>query len=162
MSKTFAILTFILCAASGVGGYVCQSNLGLWRYRYYHNMSDEKLRTKVANDSDSYAMALLGMRMLEDSTAEDGTVVVSASNKGEALRLIAQSAAMGNAWGQNNLGYVYYSGLGVKQNHRIASVMFARSALQGWPQAQSNLSVYYYKIERDTAEAERWFSASGL
>lgn len=151
MSKTFAILTVILCMASAFGGYFCRLHMEDWRFKYYHGMSNEELQTKVTNDSDCYAMALLGYRMMADESNAD---------MGDAFQMLVKSATQGNAWGQSNLGQLYFRGIGVNENPKVASVLFARSALQGSRYGQEQLGQYYIQVEKDTAEASRWFMES--
>src|SRR4029077_175609 len=84
---------------------------------------------------------------------------VSTTNFDKALELYSKSADQGFAMAQNNLGFMYDSGLGVARNRELANKWFRRAAEQGYPDAMYNLGVNYgggFGVQQDLAEAYKW------
>ena len=87
---------------------------------------------------------------------EDG---LNASRNGDyetALGLLTPLAEQGNVAAQSWLGYMYYSGQGVKQDYIEAIKLFRKAAKQGDSFAQFNLGFVYENgqgVPQDYAEA---------
>ena len=66
-----------------------------------------------------------------------------------------QAAANGHAKAQDNIGYLYYMGYGVKQNSRKAIEWFLKALAQDYPDSAYMLGVIYYKgegVPKDTVK----------
>jgi len=73
---------------------------------------------------------------------------------------IINSAEQGDAKAQYDLGALYLSGRGVKQDDAEAAKWFRKAAEQGDAKAQFNFGVMYYEgrgVPQDDAEAVKWF-----
>ena len=73
---------------------------------------------------------------------------------------ILQRAERGESWEQNELGWMYSNGLGVKQDYTTAITWFTKAAEQGNLSAQINLGWLYEKglgVEQDYATAVSWY-----
>ncbi len=71
-----------------------------------------------------------------------------------------KAADQGDATAQNNIGWLYKNGWGVKQDYAEAATWFRRAADQGNATAQVNLGWLYrrgYGVELDYAKAMAWF-----
>ncbi len=88
---------------------------------------------------------------------------VAAFEKGDfsrALDLWRQLAELGEPAAQNNLGFMYEKGLGVRANPFVAADWYRRAAQQGDADAQVNLGVLYVTgdgVPQDLVEAHKWF-----
>jgi hypothetical protein len=70
------------------------------------------------------------------------------------------AAEKGNAEAQFDLGVMYETGKGVRQDYRQASEWYRKSAGQKDAQAQTNLGIFYLRgtgVKQDYAEAQKWF-----
>jgi TonB family protein len=70
------------------------------------------------------------------------------------------AADKGNAQAQNNIGWLYESGLGVNQDYAEAMAWYYRAADQGLAQAQTNIGWLYqngFGIKQDYAAAMTWY-----
>lgn len=66
-------------------------------------------------------------------------------------------AELGDKWAQNDLGFMYQNGYGVKQNYETALKWFQLSAEQGEPTAQQNLArLFYGGIMEDYIYSYMW------
>jgi TPR repeat protein len=83
----------------------------------------------------------------ERGDAEDqhqlGRYYASMKDYASSLAWLGKSAAQGNAGGENDLGYLYFAGLGVPQNYAIAQSWFTKAADRGYPAAEDNLGYMY-------------------
>ena len=73
---------------------------------------------------------------------------------------IKAKAESGDAAAQDNLGFCYAGGKGVKMDRVEAVKWFRKAAEQGLAHAQKNLGICYFKgagVEKDTREAAIWF-----
>lgn len=84
---------------------------------------------------DSFCLFIVGMRYYELGTQ---------FGYNQALDYFTQSANMGNADAQFQLGYMADKGIGVKQDYQKAIQWYTLSANQGNEVAQYNLGVMYY------------------
>lgn len=76
-----------------------------------------------------------------------------------ALSLLTEKAEAGDAEAQNLLGTLFYIGLDVPRNHKLASKWFLASALQGNAKAQVNIARQYqygYGVKIDSLRAYGW------
>ncbi len=70
------------------------------------------------------------------------------------------AAAHGFARAQNDLGWAYERGIGVRRNFETAAGWYLRSAKQGWAKAQINIARLYEAgrgVEQDYREAFFWY-----
>ena len=75
------------------------------------------------------------------------------------FKKMLQAAEQGNAYAQNNLGWMYYKGEGVRQDYKQAVQWFRNAAEQGVDEAQFYLGIMYYKghgVRQDLALAQEW------
>ena len=60
---------------------------------------------------------------------------------------------------QNNLGWMYYKGNGIKQDYQKAFEWFTKSAEQGCIEAMYNIAEMYengYGVEKDLNKSKHW------
>ena len=95
--------------------------------------------------------------------AADFTDAVAAFQAGDfqrATTLWQQLAEIGDPAAQNNLGFMYEKGLGVRANPFVAADWYRAAAEQDDADAQVNLGVLYVTgqgVPRDLVEAHKWF-----
>ena len=78
----------------------------------------------------------------------------------KAVEWYRKAAEQGNARGQNDLGYCYYSGKGVTKDYAKAVEWYRKAAEQGHATAQNNLGNCYYSgegVTKDYAKAVEWY-----
>ena len=76
------------------------------------------------------------------------------------FRQTLQLAEQGVAEAQNNLGAMYYTGQGVRQDYAEAARWYRKAAEQGDVQAQYNLGLMYYKgqsVRQNFHLSKEWF-----
>ena len=76
------------------------------------------------------------------------------------FNICKREAQAGNAEAQFNLGFMYFSGIGVKQNFKDAAKWVRKSAERGYAQAQDSLGVMYSQgrgVQQSYAEGAKWF-----
>jgi TPR repeat protein len=94
--------------------------------------------------------------------AEDfssGLEAFNAGNYAEAFANWWPMAQRGDAKSQASLGFLYYSGKGVRRDDQKALLWFSRAAEAGQPTAQFFLGLQYYYgrgVRRDLARAYSW------
>lgn len=94
--------------------------------------------------------------------AEDFRLGLSAFNRAEyteSLRLWGPLAESGNPDAQAGVGYLYYHGLGVRQDYKRAADWFQRAAEQGQPDAQAFLGTLFYNgigVRQSFVQAYKW------
>ena len=74
-----------------------------------------------------------------------------------------QSAKLGDANAQNNIGVCYEYGIGVKKNQYKAFDWYLKSAKQGVANAQNAVGAHYYKgegVNTNYRKAKRWYLKS--
>ncbi len=78
---------------------------------------------------------------------------------GAAFEKLQPLAAAGDPWSQNQLGNLYYLGLGTDVNLEKAADWYLRAGLNGWADAQINIA-YFYRygrgVETDAIRAAAW------
>jgi TPR repeat protein len=80
-----------------------------------------------------------------------------------ASQLWEKAAAAGDPEAMNNLGILYYKGLGFKQDVKQAEAWYLRAAHLGYTNAQFNLGNLYFNgdgIDQNLTEAARWYTAA--
>ena len=90
---------------------------------------------------------------------EDATAAYNQGDYTTALRLWRPLAEQGDASAQYNLGFIYYSGLGVPQDTAAAVSWYRKAADQGYAGAQAVLSFMFEKglgVTQDYAAAASW------
>lgn len=94
--------------------------------------------------------------------AQDFRSGLSAYNRGDYLAAVREwwpLAEHNDANAQAGLGFLFFKGLGVRQDDAQAAAWFGRAAEQGQPEAQLLLgSLYYYGsgVRRDYVLAYKW------
>ena len=76
---------------------------------------------------------------------------------------VRRRAGQGEAEAQYNLGLMYQTGRGVKQDDAEAVRLYRRAADQGHTGAQNNLGWMYANglgVKRDNAEAVKWYRSA--
>lgn len=84
-----------------------------------------------------------------------------AQNDQEAFNWISKAAQSGHAEAQNELGFMYGSGLGTAQNHAEAFNWLSKAAHQNFPLAQLNLGIWYclgQGVPKNTQEGINWLN----
>ena len=92
------------------------------------------------------AMAAAIVAALIWQVAKPETTIATDLRNGDysvAFERLKEKAAAGDAWSQNQLGNLYYLGLGTPVDLKKASEWYLRSALADWPDAQINVSLMY-------------------
>jgi TPR repeat protein len=95
---------------------------------------------------------------------KNGDAAWNAKNYDDALTFYRQSAALGDAAGQNGIGTLYYFGRGgVPQDYGQAMKWFQLAAAQGNQEAQNSIGNLYdngYGVPVDYAQAMKWYLLS--
>ena len=99
---------------------------------------------------------------------DDGIAAYNRGDNAQALKIFRSLASQGNAPAQSNLGYMYYNGKGVTQDHQEALKWYRLAAAQGDAHGQNSLGWMYHKgqgVTQNNQEAVKWFrlaAAQGL
>ena len=92
-----------------------------------------------------------------------GLNALDRSHYASAYRSFKPLADNGIAEAQNNLGFLYQNGLGVRRNYNTAIKWYQLAADQGLSEAEHNLGILNYRghgVSQDYTIARRWFSKS--
>lgn len=104
--------------------------------------------------------SLAGEYTQEDSELFDKAYKYNQEGKHkEALDIYTFLANKGHADAENNLGYMYKSGIGVVKDYEKAVKLYLKSATQDYVHAQVNVAFMYsngYGIEKDNSKALYW------
>jgi len=95
----------------------------------------------------------------------DGLTAYDDGNYEKAFREWRPAAEAGDAWAQNDLGWLYEHGEGVAQDYAEAAKWYRLAAEQGDAYAQNNLGWLYEQgqgVSRDYAEAVKWYRLAAL
>jgi hypothetical protein len=95
---------------------------------------------------------------------ENGTGGIKKDKK-RAMRLYREAATGGHAGSQNNLGWSYYRGIGVKKNLAEAIFWITRAVEQGEPFAYGSLGTIMFEgngFIRDEVEIYKWLKLAVL
>jgi hypothetical protein len=90
---------------------------------------------------------------------EDGLDAFNSGNYPQAFSLWWPLAQSGDAKAEASVGFMYYSGKGVRRDDRQSVFWFRRAADAGQPTAQFFLGLQYFYgrgVPRDLAEAYSW------
>lgn len=74
--------------------------------------------------------------------------------------LFRHAAELGISAAQNQLGYLYQNGTGIKQSYKEALKWFIKSADQGDAEGQNNVGFFYdhgFDVGRDLGQAMKWY-----
>jgi uncharacterized protein len=77
-----------------------------------------------------------------------------------AFRWYMKAAEQGNATAQNNIGYLYHHGRGVKQDYIQAMRWYSKASEQGDANAQKNIGYLYQNgqgVKQDYMQAMQWY-----
>jgi TPR repeat protein len=91
---------------------------------------------------------------------EDGLRFLGAASYEKAATAFRLAATQGNAAAERQLGFMYYSGRGFKQNNSEAVSWFERAAAHGDIESQVNLGQMYengLSIGQDDVKSAYWF-----
>ena len=107
-----------------------------------------------------------GLPSLKDCSEEDcndiGTIYFAARNHQQAIKYFEMAAYYyGDAWGYYNLGVLYDTGEGVRQNFYKAFGLYQKACKQNHAAACHNLAVLYYHgqgVKEDLAMAKKYYN----
>ena len=71
------------------------------------------------------------------------------------------AAEQGDAYAQDNLALMYFTGQGVPQDYVLAALWYRKAAEQGYTDAQFNLAGMYFTgqgVAKDAIEAHKWYN----
>jgi TPR repeat protein len=105
----------------------------------------------------------LGARVAWAGPLEEARAAYSRRDYATALGLLRPLAEQGDAGAQNDLGWMYSHGDGVKQDFKEAIRLYQSAAKQGNASAQYNLGVIYYEgsgTPQDFKEAFKLYRAA--
>ena len=91
---------------------------------------------------------------------DSGGVALRSKDYLEAMKFFRPAAAQGHVGAQNQIGFLYMFGFGVKQDYAEAVKWFRTAADQGFAAAQDHLGQMHKSgsgVNRDPAEAMKWF-----
>ena len=91
---------------------------------------------------------------------QQGLTAYKQSDYQTAFKLLLPLAEQGDAKAQFNLGLMYETGRGVKQDDFEAVKWYRQAAKQGEKRAQFNLGVRYFNgngVRQDDEQAKEWF-----
>ncbi len=92
---------------------------------------------------------------------DEGLAAYKRGDYETALREFKPLAEQGHPRAQWALGFMYYNGEGVPQNHAEAAKWLRRAAEQGFSRPQVNLGFMYWKgegVPQDYVQAHLWFN----
>ena len=121
----------------------------------FNNQSEEKTVEDKSKEKDS-----LIANMDSATVFERCKLYYSSENYTEAFKCFQKAAEQGYAPAQYNLGNMYDSGQGVKQDYFKAVEWYQKAAEQGDASAQYNLGVMYYNgqgVKQDYAKTKEYF-----
>jgi hypothetical protein len=91
---------------------------------------------------------------------EDGQAAYNRGDYATALKLFRPLAEQGNADAQNNLGWLYEQGSGVKRDFKEAMKWYRSAAEQGSARAEYSLGVLYQRgsgVPKNLQDAMKWY-----
>jgi len=104
-------------------------------------------------------IVLLGAAPARAGSFEAGLDAYNAGNYSAAFANWWPLAQQGDAKAQASIGFLYYSGKGVRGDDKQSLLWFSRAAEAGQPTAQFFLGLHYYYgrgVRRDLARAHSW------
>ena len=99
--------------------------------------------------------------LAQEDRFESGLAAKERGHFATAIKAWLPIAEAGNPEAQNNLGFMYEDGLGVRQNYLLAMNWYRQAADSGLAQAQHNMGMLYhhgYGVAQNLPEAFRWFT----
>jgi TPR repeat protein len=102
---------------------------------------------------------MLGTSPARAGELEDASAARARGDYAAALRLLRPLAEKGGAEAQNNLGVMYFQGIGVAKDLKEAEKWYRMAAEQGHPAAQSGLGLIKL-MSKDYKEAAKWIQLS--
>jgi len=128
------------------------------------NKKDPFAKEKLALCNQRLETSGLDMPFYEAAQLNaQGVSYFNEKNYEKALELYRQSAELGDAGGQVNLGVMYRNGYGVERDYAEAAKWYRKSAEQGNSVGQRNLGLLYengFGVEKDYDEAINWYRKS--
>ena len=87
----------------------------------------------------------IGIALIWQIAKPEATIATNLRNGDYAVAFerLKEKADAGDPWSQNQLGNLYYLGLGTPVDLKKASEWYLRAALADWPDAQINVSLMY-------------------
>jgi len=119
-----------------------------------HNYVNAMLRAALI----ALALALSAAPVSAD-LSEDALVAFSIKDYQTAARLYRELAEQGDVDAQDNLGNMYYRGMGVPENYAEAAKWYRKAAEQGDASAQSSLGQMYVfgeGVPQDFVQGYKW------
>ena len=113
----------------------------------------DRLTKTVASGSKSNAATV-------ESWFRSGVAAYNEQNYTSTLKWYGKAAEQGHAGAQNNLGFMYNQGRGVRQNFTEAVKWYRKAADQGDARAQTNLGYMYGSgqgVAKSDTEAVKWY-----
>lgn len=132
----------------------------------YEKTSDEPiiLRIRMTNTMlKKIVVTVLGVMLFASTQAgdfEDGVVAYEREDYLTAASHFTKAAEQGDSDAQYNLGLMYKSGKGVRQDEKVAFKWYKKAAEQGVASAQYILGLMYHKgagVRQDERVAVKWY-----
>ena len=104
-------------------------------------------------------VSIASAAVAQDAAFQEGLSAYNAGEFERAAKLWAPLAEAGNANAQSGLGFLYYSGFGVRRDFDLARDLFLKAAAKGVVQSQMFLSLMYFRgdgVRRDYKLAYMW------
>lgn len=95
------------------------------------------------------------------ATIEDAGKAYQSGDFAKAASIFTPEAEKGNPEAQVNLAFMYYCGMHVEKNHKIAAEWYLKAAKQNHANAQFSLGTLYENgegVEKSLEEAYFWYS----
>ena len=115
------------------------------------------------NGITTFVLLILSSSLLSADVFVAGLNAIDRSHYASAYRSFKPLAENGIAEAQNNLGFLYQNGFGVKRNYNTAIKWYELAAAQGLPEAQHNMGMLNYRgygLSQSYSHARRWFTKS--
>lgn len=138
-------------------GALCLGLLGgLGAFQVNQAIAETKTATAVADKRQAEVLYEQALKLMTDSKN-------AKANQPKILSLLNQSANLGYAPAQVDLGLLYYLGFGIKQDNTKALAWFNKSAEQGNARAQYYVGLMYTEgkgVEQSEKQAAVWYEKS--
>ena len=105
-------------------------------------------------------MSVFAADFAQASVCDFNVIQSQRTDASNIFNVCKREAQAGNTEAQFNLGFMYFSGIGVKQNFQDAAKWVRKSAEHGYAQAQDSLGVMYSQgrgVQQSYAEGAKWF-----
>lgn len=107
----------------------------------------------------SPSLSLTSSAMASEAEFAQALSYANNQNHGQAFELFNKLAEQGDAAAQNELGYMYVNGQGVRQDYRQAMAWYQKAHAQGEAKAAHNIGVHYYNgegVRQNKSTAKEW------